>query len=67
MKIAHFRTSTTAPADHPEALDALLSHIPGVEGVVSVRSMGLTTVLYDERRTDPIEISGQLPSRAYAT
>jgi hypothetical protein len=60
VKIAHFRTGEQGQERSPETIDALMQHAPGVAGVVSIHSMGLTTVLYDEQRTDPMRISDEL-------
>jgi len=57
MKISHFQVSGPTWGGRIGALTSRIEHLRGVVGVVAVRSMGLLTVLYDERRTDPIAIS----------
>jgi hypothetical protein len=57
MKIAHFQVCRPKAEGRIAALTARIERLRGVVGVVAVRSMGLFTVLYDERRIDPVEIS----------
>jgi allophanate hydrolase subunit 1 len=57
MKIAHFQVNEPKAGGRVAALTARIERLRGVVGVVAVRSMGLLTVLYDERRIDPVAIS----------
>ena len=57
MKISHLQVSEPTWRGRIDGLTARIEHLRGVVGVVAVRSMGLVTVLYDERRTDPVTIS----------
>jgi hypothetical protein len=57
MKIAHFQVGEQKSGGRVSALTARIEHLRGVVGVVAVRSMGLLTVAYDERRIDPVAIS----------
>lgn len=59
MKIAHFQVKEKS-GRRTMTLAGVLEGLRGVAGVVAVRSMGLITVLYDERRTDPLAISGEI-------
>lgn len=80
MKIAHLHVSRPKSGVRAGAIAAIaarIEHLRGVAGVVVVRSMGLLTVLYDERRTDPMALSdavvaatgevGEEPDRPPAT
>lgn len=60
MKIAHFQVDDRKASKRGPVLTRVIEGIRGVAGVVMVRSMGLMTVLYDERRIDPVTISDQI-------
>ncbi|HEY5549457.1 MAG TPA: hypothetical protein VIL17_07715 [Coriobacteriia bacterium] len=60
MKIAHLQVSKPKTGERVGAIAAIAARIErlrGVAGVVVVRSMGLLSVLYDERRTDPVVLA----------
>jgi hypothetical protein len=63
VKIAHFQVKAES-GRRTMTLTRLLEGLRGVAGVVAVRSMGLITVLYDEQRTDPLVISGEIARQA---
>jgi len=61
VKITHIRTSHLCEGEDDERrVRTTLEHVSGVAGVASIRSMGLTSVLYDEYTTDPARISDDL-------
>lgn len=67
MKIAHLQVGKPKSKGKVGAIAAIAARIErlrGVAGVVVVRSMGLLTVLYDERRTDPIALSDAVVAAA---
>lgn len=67
MKIAHLQVGkpkSKARVGAIAAIAARLERLRGVAGVVVVRSMGLLTVLYDERRTDPVTLSDAVVAAA---
>jgi hypothetical protein len=64
MKIAHFQVDQPKAESRIAALTACIERIRGVAGVVAVRSVGLFTVLYDERRIDPVTISDAVVAAA---
>lgn len=57
MKIAHLHVAGPPSGGRVAALTRRIERLRGVVGVVAVRSIGLLTVLYDERRVDPVAIS----------
>ena len=57
VKIAHLQVGKPESGGRIAAIVARIERMRGVAGVVVVRSMGLLSVLYDERRTDPVVIS----------
>jgi hypothetical protein len=63
VKIAHFQVKERS-GRRTMTLTRVLEGLKGVAGVVAVRSMGLITVLYDEQRTDPLAISGEIARQA---
>ena len=60
MKIAHFQVDDGKACRFGTVMAKVIEGLKGVAGVVVVRSMGLMTVLYDERRTDPVTISEEI-------
>jgi hypothetical protein len=60
VKIAHFQVDDRKAGKRGTVLTKFIEGLKGVAGVVMVRSMGLMTVLYDERRTDPVTISDEI-------
>jgi hypothetical protein len=60
MRIAHLQVNGSKSGLRTTALARIIEGLRGVAGVVCVRSIGLLTVLYDERRTDPVVISEQV-------
>jgi hypothetical protein len=66
MKIAHFQVEEADSGARLRTLQRALRALPGVTGVVAVRSMGLLTVLYDEARIDAIRIADEIARRVAA-
>lgn len=60
MKIAHFQVDDGKASKRGTVMARVVERFKGVSAVVVVRSMGLMTVLYDERRTDPGTISDEI-------
>lgn len=66
MKIAHFQVEEADSMVRLQTLQRALRALPGVAGVVAVRSMGLLTVLYDEARIDALRIADEIACRIAA-
>ncbi len=66
MKIAHFQVEQADTSARLKTLQRALRALPGVAGVVAVRSMGLLTVLYDEARIDAVRIADEIVRRVSA-
>ncbi|MDO8964578.1 MAG: hypothetical protein Q7W30_08835 [Coriobacteriia bacterium] len=60
MKIAHFQVPDAGSGSKTASLARMVEKLKGVAGVAIIRSMGLLTVLYDERRVDPLSISTRI-------
>ena len=52
MHAVHIKTHGLMCHDCTALVEESVSHMPGVKGVVSVQSMSLTSVLYDETLID---------------
>lgn len=52
MNAVHIKTHGLRCHDCTTLVEQTLSHLDGVKGVTSVQSLGLTSVLFDETRTD---------------
>jgi hypothetical protein len=63
MKIAHFQVDEADSSARLRTLQRALRALPGVTGVVAVRSMGLLSVLYDEARIDAVRIADEIARR----
>ncbi len=63
MKIAHFQVDDADSGVRLRTLQRALRALPGVTGVVAVRSMGLLSVLYDEARIDAARIADEIARR----
>ncbi len=66
MKIAHFQVEEADSSARLRTLQRALRALPGVAGVVAVRSMGLLSVLYDEARIDAVRIADEIARRVAA-
>jgi hypothetical protein len=66
MKIAHFQVEEADSSARLRTLQRALRALPGVTGVVAVRSMGLLSVLYDEARIDAVRIADEIARRVAA-
>lgn len=53
MQVIHVRTDASSSECDSAFITMVVSMIDGVRDVAAVPSIGLTSVLYDERRIDP--------------
>jgi copper chaperone CopZ len=65
MHAVHIKTHGLRCQDCTALVEQSLSHIRGIKGVVSVQSMGLTSVLFDEKVIDSDRIAESIRSMGF--
>jgi copper chaperone CopZ len=60
LHAVHVRTSGLRCGECTALVEQTLGHLDGVVGVTAVRSLGLTSILYDEDRVDKETIAGAI-------
>jgi copper chaperone CopZ len=56
MQVIHVRTDGASTERDSAFIEMVVSGIDGVRDVATVPSMGLVSVLYDDRRSEPTDI-----------
>jgi len=65
MQAIHIDTHGIESSDDATFIEAVLRMLAGVADVVAVRSLGLVSVLYDERKITPRTILRQIRSTGF--
>jgi len=65
MTALHLVTDPAVDSADAELIESALKSVEGVTGVASIRSLGLTSVLYDERRADDSKLVAAVRSAGF--
>jgi len=65
MNAIHIKTSGFYCKACPKVVEKALGMVAGVEGVVSVHSMGLTSVLFDPQRVDEASLCARIRAAGF--
>jgi copper chaperone CopZ len=66
MTAIHLETTGMHCAECPPRIESELGHLPGVKHVLAYRSLGLTSVMFDETIVDVATIQGAIKQAGFA-